>query len=179
MNKRNLRLLQTLAVATTLTAGSASLGENANNPFGVATEELPMTHVLVDAARAFEKVDVDKDGLITEDEYAGQRVVYAQLARFNGVIPVDGQTTVRIPVPESLKMPLTVSERAAIDAVARRDYHLHAAGKPGLDQSAWQNARLELFMLADANADDALSGDELGTYARYMAGELSAGLPKS
>lgn len=175
MKKREKRQIKVLAAAVALTAGSTSLSEAFENPFGAPVERLPMTEAMIDAARAFAKVDVNKDGIVDIDEFAAQRVVYAQLARFNRHVPVDGRVTVRLPIPENVPESLTGPERAALDAVARRDFQLRAAGAEGLDEARWQDARLETFSLADDNGDGELRGQELAHYARYMAGALSIG----
>jgi hypothetical protein len=163
-------MLKILAVTATLTAGSASLGEAFENPFGAPIEVLPETEVMVDAARAFDKIDMNRDGLIDEDEYAAQRVVYAQLARFNRQIAIDGTVTVRVPVPDEIGESLTSPEKVALDAVARRDYRLRVTGG-GFDRAAWEEARLETFFLNDANGDGELRGKELHAYASYFAGQ--------
>ncbi|WP_189576328.1 hypothetical protein [Parvularcula lutaonensis] len=172
-----MKLITALAVTATMTMGSASLGEGVVNPFGGAVDAVPMTDAMLDAARAFEKVDVNRDGIIDEDEYAARRVVYAQLARFNRQIPIDGQSLIRIPVPEDIPNSMGAAERAALDAVARRDYHLRVMAKDGLDQSAWQDARLETFSLADGNGDGELRDGELTVYAKFLSGELAPGVP--
>lgn len=177
MKTRNMKLMMALAITATMTMGSNSLGEGLGNPFGDATDAVPMTDAMIDAARSFEKIDVNRDGLIDEDEYAAQRVVYAQLARFNRQIPIDGQSMIRIPVPDDIPNAMGASERAALDAVARRDFHLRAMAKEGLDQAAWQDARLETFAMADDNGDGELRDKELTAYAKLMSGDLTPSIP--
>jgi hypothetical protein len=175
MKSRNVRMLKILAVTATLTAGSASLGEAFENPFGAPIEVLPETEVMVDAARAFDKIDMNRDGVIDEDEYAAQRVVYAQLARFNRQIAIDGTVTVRVPVPDDIGEQLTSPEKVALDAVARRDYRMRMGDQPGFDRASWEENRLEVFYLSDQNGDGELRGKELHEYAAHYAGQMLSG----
>lgn len=162
-------------------AGLVSVGSAAaeNGPFGSEVLSLDMTDVMIDAARSFEKIDGNRDGVIDEDEYAARRIVFAQLSRFKGHVVVDGQHTVHVALPEHLQGQMTASERSALETVARRDHQLRAMGAAGLDQSAWQDSALEAFALADLDGDGALVADELAAFAGYRAGSLTAGLPAS
>lgn len=179
MNTRNVKLLKMFAATVAITAGSASVGSNSEAVFGAVAGEVPMTEAMIDAARAFTKVDVNRDGLVDIDEYASQYVVYAQLARFNRQIPVDGHHTSAIPVPDDIPPTMTASERAGLDAIARRDFHMKVGSNPGLDAAAWQDAKLERFYIADADADGSLAGDELVAYARDVAGVMTSSFPGS
>jgi hypothetical protein len=172
MKSRNLKLMTVLAATATLTAGSASLGEDA--PFGLSGDAVPLTEAMVDAARGFDKIDVNNDGLIDEDEFAGQKLVYAQLARFSRSLTIDGQTPIRVDVPATVPDSIGVSERAALDAVARRDFRVRNLTGPGLTEADWQQARLEPFRRADKDGDGILRGRELAGYAALIAGQISA-----
>ncbi|MEM8647907.1 MAG: hypothetical protein AAGF86_16390, partial [Pseudomonadota bacterium] len=113
------------------------------------------------------------DGIIDEDEFASQRVVYASLARFNGFVTVDGVAPKRVSLGSEKRQPLGEGERASLDAAARRDFQLRLrSDTQGLDQAAWQDLRLEAFALADIDGDGALSGAELDGYAQAIAGSL-------
>ncbi|MEE4211165.1 MAG: hypothetical protein V2I43_18095 [Parvularcula sp.] len=165
-----------LAVTAVVTMGTAVSSNTLSEAFGAEAGALPLGEALVDAARAFSKVDMNQDGLVDEDEFAAQRVVYAQLARFNRVVPVDGHDVVSIAVPEAVPQSMSHPERAALDAIARRDYHMRVLAEPGLTQQTWSEWRLETFRSADRNRDGILAGRELDTYAMLVAGELSAGV---
>lgn len=174
--RRNPILLAVLAIAS-LAPTAHALADGQGDPFGEPARELPLTEAMIDAARTFEKVDVDRNGLVDQDEYAAQRVVRAQLARFNGRVAIDGRGVTHVAVPESVAGPLSPGEQAALDAVTRREFHLRNPDGGGLDRAAWQEARLEPFTLADEDGDGVLKGSELAVYARLVAGDLSASLP--
>jgi hypothetical protein len=165
-----------LAATAAITMGTAVSSNPLSEAFGAEAGALPLGEVLVDAARAFSKVDMNQDGLVDEDEFAAQRVVYAQLARFNRVVPIDGHDVVSIAVPEDVPQSMSTPERAALDAVARRDYHMRVLAEPGLTEQAFSEWRLETFRSADRDRDGVLHEKELDTYARLVAGELSAGI---
>ena len=137
--------------------------------------ELAMTEVMIDAARSFEKVDRNADGLIDVEEFTSQRVVRAQLARFTRSIPVEGVTTVRVALPTSISNRLTESERAALETVTRNDFALRTSGGEGLTQAQWQDARLETFALADMDGSGTLEGEELVSFVQALAGSIAIG----
>lgn len=145
----------------------------------VRAESLALTDVMLDAARSFAIVDGDRNGAIDEDEYAARRVVFAQLARFRGHLVFDGQETVEVALPETLRRPMTEPERVALDGLARREFQMRAMGSASLSPSSWQDSLLEPFAEADADGDGCLTGDELAAFAAYRAGALTSLLPAS
>lgn len=171
-----------IAIKTAVSAGllmaSAYAGDADVSDVKVAAD-LPLTEAMIDAARSFARVDANRDGLIDADEYASQKVVAAQLARFRRAVEIDGQTLLSLPLPDDVADRLGDSEKTAISAVARRDFHVRAFGKDGLDPALWQETRLESFYDADLDGDGVLREAELARYLRAAAGELNAALPSS
>ena len=163
-----------LTVAAAGTLGAATLAEPAPerriaDAFGSPAEALFVDDVWVDAERVFEKVDVNRDGLIDVDEYAAQAVVYAGLARFNGLVAVDGRQTVHVGLPRDERSELGIAERTAIDAVARGDYYALTAERGPLTPRNWVTMQIERFADADRNEDGQLTGRELTRYAMQVA----------
>ncbi|MEM1379431.1 MAG: hypothetical protein AAGH41_02280 [Pseudomonadota bacterium] len=178
MNIRVAIGIKSFAFAAIASVSGAVAGD-LPSPSETAAPNLPLTEAMIDAARSFGKFDVNRDGMIDADEYASQRVVVAHLSRFRRSISIDGQTALDFDLPEDVPMRLGASEKAAIEAVARRDFQVRAFGSAGLETSAWQESQLERFYLADEDGDGVLQGPELVTYVRGVAGQLQAGLPVS
>ncbi|MEM9838028.1 MAG: hypothetical protein AAF830_02630 [Pseudomonadota bacterium] len=165
-------------VSATFLAAAAHAGD-ADVSDVQAAADLPLTEAMIDAARSFARVDSNRDGVIDADEYASQRVVSAQLARFRRAVEIDGQTLISLPLPEDVANRMGDSEKTALGAVARRDFHVRAFGKEGLDAALWQETQLETFYTADLDGDGVLREAELVRYLRAAAGELNAALPAS
>ena len=168
------RLATILTVAAAGTFGAVTLAEPTTergvaDAFGSPAEALYVDDVWVDAERVFDKVDVNRDGLIDVDEYAAQAVVYAGLARFNGLIAVDGRQTVHVGLPRTDRSDLGLGERTAIDAVARNDYYALTAERGPITPRNWVTLQIERFADADRNEDGQLTGRELTAYAMRVA----------
>ena len=170
--------MKTLATILTVTAagtfGAVTLAEptaerRIADAFGAPADALFVDDVWVDAERVFEKVDVNRDGVIDVDEFAAQAVVYAGLARFNGLVAVDGRQTVHVGLPHDGRSELGVAERTAIDAVARGDYYALTAERGPLTPRNWVTLQIERFADADRNEDGQLTGRELTRYAMQVA----------
>lgn len=164
----------TLLSATAALAGAVGIAKPAAErvvpaAFGSAAETLRIDDVWVDAERVFEKVDVDRNGEISVDEYAAQAVVFAGLARFNGLIAIDGRETVHILVPDDVRGELGLAERTAIDAVARGEYYELTEARGALTPRAWVALSVERFAEADRNEDGQLQGRELSDFAMGVA----------
>lgn len=179
MNTRFAIALNALLTLAVVTAPSPALAEDLPPTERTTGTVLPVTEAMIDAARSFRRVDINRDGIVDADEYASQRVVTAQLARFSRSVSIEGQHVMTMALPEDVPGRLGDSEKAALDTVARRDFKVRAFGSKGLDAAGWQDARLELFSNADANGDDVLEGAELENYLRALAGQLTASLPIS
>ena len=168
-----MRKLVALAVIGTVAAGGAAgvaaPGDQQAMTTAGPAEALRLDDVWVDAERVFYKVDVNADGVIDVDEYAAQAVVYASLARFNGLVAVDGRETVHVALPNGTQRELGLAEQTAIDAVARRDYYEMTAETGPLTARDWVALRLGAFSAADRNEDGQLTGRELRTYALGFA----------
>lgn len=163
-----------LTVAAAATFGAATLAEPTEqravpDAFGSPASALYVDDVWVDAERVFDKVDVNRDGVIDVDEYAAQAVVYAGLARFNGLVAVDGRQTVHVGLPAADRTELGMAERTAIDAVARNDYYALVAERGAITPRNWVTLQIERFADADRNEDGQLTGRELTAYAMQVA----------
>ena len=163
-----------LTVAAAGTFGAVTLAEplaerTVPDAFGQPAEALYVDDVWVDAERVFEKVDVNRDGLIDVDEYAAQAVVYAGLARLNGLVAVDGRETVHVGLPYDTRGELGIAERTAIDAVARNDYYALTTERGAMTPRNWITLQIERFAEADRNEDGQLTGQELTRFAMKVA----------
>jgi len=179
MNKR-IKIALSALTAAAVSVAAPALAEDRFEAGDAATiDQLPVTEAMIDAARSFTKVDMNKDGKIDADEYTSRRVVVAQLARFSRSVAIDGQEDLTLVLPEDVPVKLGQSERAALEAISRRDFKVRAFGAEGLDAAQWQESRLELFFEADRDGDGVLRDDELATYLKAMAGELTATFPST
>lgn len=179
MNKR-IKIALSAVTAFALGGLSFALAGDHDHPMGATVAaDLPMTEAMIDAARSFEKVDMNRDGKVDADEFTSRRVVIAQLARFSRSVAIDGQESVTLVVPDDVPVKLGASERAALEAIARRDFQVRAFGADGLNPSQWQESRLEAFFDADKDGDGVLRDDELAGYLKAVAGELSATFPST
>ena len=168
------RIAAILTVAGAGTFGAVTLAEPTTDrsiadAFGSPAEALYVDDVWVDAERVFDKVDVNRDGVIDVDEYAAQAVVYAGLARLNGLIAVDGRQTVHVGLPHGDRNDLGTAERTAIDAVARNDFYALTAERGPITPRNWVTLQIERFADADRNEDGQLTGRELTAYAMQVA----------
>jgi hypothetical protein len=163
-----------LIAATGVFASAATVAGVESDVFGTPAATVSKQDFLIDASRSFAKVDVDNSGTIDLEEFAAQAVVYAELARLNRLVTVDGAHEMRIDVPDNVRDTLGYAERTAIDAVARRSFYLHSPDGAPLTPTQWTVARTELFSAANRNNDDTLTGRELKTLARIIAQEPGA-----
>ena len=168
------RIATVMTVVAAGTVGAVTLAEPVGSlqvpdAFGTPAEALFVDDVWVDAERVFEKVDVNRDGVIDVDEYAAQAVVYAGLARLNGLVAVDGRDTVHVGLPHDGREELGLAERTAIDAVARNDYYAVTAERGAMTPRTWVTLQIERFAEADRNEDGQLTGRELTRYAMQVA----------
>ena len=177
MNKR-IKIALSAVTALALAGASQALAGDHDKADAFAAD-LPMTEAMIDAARSFAKVDMNRDGKIAAEEYTSRRVVVAHLARFSRSVAIDGQELVTLVLPDDVPVKLGQSERAALEAIARRDFQVRAFGADGLNASQWQESRLEAFFNADRDGDGVLRDGELASYLKAVAGELSASFPST
>lgn len=159
-------------IATALTAfGAASFASTAalSEAFGPTKQAVALEDARLHADQLFEKIDIDRDGALSIDEYASQAVVVASLARFNGVIAIDGRETYNVELPEELNGRIGAVEQTAIDAVARNEFYKISGDDTILTKQEWMTAKMGEFAQVDFNDDGALKGSELEVFAMNIA----------
>lgn len=171
-------MLRTVAiVAVAALAGAVGVAETSADTapeslaapaYGALTDALVIDDVWAHADRAFAAADLDGDGVLSVDEYAGHAVSRAALVRFEGVVAIDGRERVHVGLAQGGEAVTSRSERAAIDAVARAGYYDAIAGGP-LTRARWVASQVETFGDADWDADGRLAGRELDAYAGTIA----------
>ena len=139
-----------------------------NDAFGVKASVVTVADVEADAASVFAKVDVDNSGTLNIDEFAGQAVVLAELARFNRTVAIDGQTEKQIALPDMISETVSLTERSSMDAVARRAFHQFAEGGE-MTVEGFTAYRMGQMDKADTNNDGQLKRHELELYASAVA----------
>lgn len=154
-----------MATASAVYAGTLSLPQ----AFGPAEIELVLDDARLDADRLFDRIDMNRDGALSIDEYASQAVVRASLSRFNGAVVFDGAETFHVILPEEATKPVRVVEQTAIDAVARNEFYQIAGEDEALSRQEWISSRLNSFAQADFDEDGTLEGNELAVYAMSIA----------
>ncbi|WP_306250179.1 hypothetical protein [Parvularcula sp. IMCC14364] len=140
-----------------------------SDAFGPATTTLTVEDTRLDADQLFTKVDTDRDGVISVDEYAAQTVVRANLARFNQAVVIDGEQTFHVKVAQEATTALSPSQQTAIDAVARTEFYRISGEDIVLDKNEWIQSRLSQFAAADRDNDGLLRNSELDLYAMRIA----------
>lgn len=158
--------------ATALLIGAATTASPMksmfNEAFGETASTVSTSDIENDAAALFAKVDIDGSGTLDADEFAGQAVVIAELARFNRTVTVEGETDMQIRLPEATPERVSLTERSSIDAVARRAFHQFAEDGE-MDAAAFTAYRLSVMAKADTNRDGELKRHELDLFASAQA----------
>lgn len=157
--------------ATALLAGAAvtagPVAGSINAAFGAPATAIGVEDVRGDAEALFAKVDVDQSGDLDIEEFASHVVVLAELARFSGLVALDGPVPQQISLPTGMAPRMAPTERAAIDAVARRTFFDHAAGGT-MAADSYVSYRLSVMAKADGNGDGVLEGPELTRFAVHV-----------
>ncbi|ADM10081.1 hypothetical protein PB2503_10149 [Parvularcula bermudensis HTCC2503] len=165
-----------LGIAVVTFSSAATLANVDGDAFGEETHSVSRQMMEMDAIQSFGRIDIDRNGVIDMDEFRAQAVVYAELARLNRKISVDtGDTLISISAPRGVADRVDPTERAAIDAIARRRFHLETEGT-GFDRQAWAKYRLARFEEFDNNDDDILSGAELAGFYRAVSFSTSSNI---
>ena len=160
-----------------LLIGMAAMGFGIANVTRFAPEEafgnkavaLQKVDVEKDAAVLFAKVDLNQDGRIDVDEYAAQKLVRASLARFTGVVVVDGQEVQHINVPAKVVGKMAPHEQTTIDAIARSEFYQVSGDNAYLEKAEWLALSQLNFSEADFDRNNRLQGRELDFYALKVA----------
>ncbi len=159
-------------IATALTGfGAVSFASSlaTSDAFGPSLTSVALEDTRLDADQLFSKIDMNKDGALSIDEYASQAVVRASLARFNKAVVIDGRATFHVQVPDEATNQIAAAEQTAIDAVARNEFYRISGNDASLDKSEWIQSRLTEFADADFDEDGQLRGAELELYALTIA----------
>lgn len=137
--------------------------------FGASAETVTSDDAARDAARLFNRADMDANGVVDVEEYAALEVVEAELARLNRAVVIDGVSLRHIELPAEVADRLSAGERARVDAVARREFHVWSDTENGLAEEAFVALRLARFDAADGDQNGRLQGDEMRLYAQDIA----------
>ncbi|WOI52907.1 hypothetical protein [Parvularcula sp. LCG005] len=169
--------MRTVVISTAVAVASiasASALVDFGSAFGSTSQFVSKEDATLHAHRAFDKIDVDRSGSIDIDEFAAQAIVYAEMARNQRTVTIDGNMVHRIDLPDGISDRLSPQERTSIDAQARRTfYEISHQGQP-LSKAAWQMSQQRQFEQADRNANGRLEGRELNAFARNVSHARSA-----
>ncbi len=160
-----------LAAAAAAGASLVSSASVAPQPaYGAAVVRLEAAAAASDAARIFDRADLDNNGFLDRDEYEILGIVTAELAQLNGFIVIDagrGIETVAIARAESRT--LDDQEKAQVGERARREFEMMAGDDERLASDEFLDAQLVLFLATDADRNGVLAGVELTSYARSQS----------
>jgi hypothetical protein len=154
-------------------AATAALGgpEGGAKPaYGAPATRIEALALAQSAAAQFDRADLNNDLQLDGDENAVLAVVTSELARLNGFIAVVSPAGAQpVALAEGKGAPLSISERAEVQARALKDYE-RIAGRDGrVTRDEFVGAQLELLFLNDADRDGALTGAELARFAAYAS----------
>lgn len=139
-----------------------------NETFGEPAAKVTEADMTLDATTLFARVDIDGSGTLDVDEFASHRVILAELARFNRTVTVEGETDMQIALPSQVADRLSLTERSAIEAVARHTFHLYT-DEDGMTAESFTAYRLDEMAKADRNRDGELTRHELERFAAHVA----------
>ncbi len=144
--------------------------ENAAGAYEQSLRQLPAEDAAAHAVDLFDRADMDDSGALDDMEYQALAVVTAELGRLNGFVPVlvDGEVKTAAfaagPLPA-----LSGPERARVEAIAVRDFHLSAGADGVIDEDEFVQETLERFQSADRNRNGALGAKEIAIFAASTA----------
>lgn len=136
-------------------------------PYGTPATKLEINAAGKQAARLFDRADMNKDGALDGDEYSILTVVSAELAQVNGFVAIEAGRGVEI-IPIAIDAPashLTNQEKALVRERAAREFRAIAGDDERLSADEFIGAQLEQFLSSDKNRDGVLAGGELSAFA--------------
>ena len=156
-------------IAAAIAAGASLVTSAVVEPgpaYGAQATKLEIDAAGRQAARIFDRADMNKDGALDSDEYSILTVVSAELAQLNGFVAIDaGRGVETIPVANFGGGDLSSREKARIRERAAREFRVIAGDDERLAEDEFIGAQLEQFLSSDKNRDGILAGGELATFA--------------
>ena len=156
-----------------LIAGASLVNTAAAPPppaYGPAALRFEADAAANDAARLFDRADLNNDDAVDTEEYAVLTLVTVELARLNGFISVstaDGVRTVGLP---AVRQPTLSGEaKGILEDRALREFAVMAGDDERLLRDEFVTARLEQFLASDHDRNGVLTGGELNTLAASIA----------
>lgn len=163
--------------AAALAAGASLVTGASVTPapaYGVEAAKLEAAAAATEAARLFEKADLDNNGYLDRDEYEILGVVTAELAHLNGFVAIDaGRGVETIAIARKGKRFLGDDDKARIEERALREFEMFSGDDERLASDEFVTAQLEQFLAIDADRNGVLAGAELKSYA-YARSRLSS-----
>lgn len=157
-------------IAAAIAAGASLVTSTVVEPapaYGTPATKLEIDAAGKQAARLFDRADMNKDGALDRDEYSILTVVSAELAQVNGFVAVEaGRGVEIIPIAtDDLANHLTSQEKALVRERAAREFRVIAGDDERLSADEFIGAQLEQFLSSDKNRDGVLAGGELSAFA--------------
>jgi len=162
-----------IAAAIAASAGlwKEAAPESAAGPaYGAMITQLDASVVAEDAARRFERADLDNSGALDADEYATQALVTAELARVNHFAPMRiGMSVGKVALPASVPASVNAGEREAILRSSSIVFQTIAGDDRKISRQEFVGAALEQMLASDMDRNGALTGSELSTFSMRQA----------
>jgi len=125
------------------------------------------------AARLFDRADLDNNGALDREEFEILAIVTAELAQLNGFVSIDaGNGIETIAVAREGTKVLETSDKARIRERALREFRATAGDDERLTADEFVDAQLEQFLSSDADRNGVLAGGELKSFG-YAQSKLA------
>lgn len=161
------------AAAAAIAAGAGLINSAAVEPphaYGAPAIRLEADAAARQAARTFDRTDLNNDGALDDEEYTVLAVVTAELARLNGFVSVDINGEVRtVVLSNATPAFLTDTAKASIRDRASREFAYIAGDDERLMADEFVAAQLETFLASDGDRNAVLTGAELGAFAQRQS----------
>lgn len=156
-------------LAAVIAAGAGLVTSASVSPapaYGSAVVKLEADAAARNAARLFDRADLNNDGDLDRDEYVILAVVTAELANLNGFASLDdGDGVQTVSLPSTRKSDLTAKAKSAIRSNADREFDFAAGDDERLARHEFVAVELERFIANDNDRNGVLVGAELTSYA--------------
>lgn len=156
-------------LAAAAAAGASLVSSASVTPepaYGVSAAKLEAAAAATNAARIFDRADLDNNGLLDRDEYEILSVVTAELAQLNGFIAIDaGRGVETVAIARAGKRSLDIDDKARVEERAKREFRAISGDDERLSSDEFVTAELERFLATDADRNGVLAGEELASFA--------------